>query len=102
VTKDIAADLDADERMGEGIRDEPTERKAMCGRFTLATPAKSLKEHFKLDAIPELPLRYNISPTQNVAAIRDTAKGRTLSLLRWGLIPHWESNTGSGCEEAGT
>src|SRR5881394_3747162 len=61
----------------------------MCGRFTLATPAKSLQKHFQLDAVPELPFRYNIAPTQNVAAVRVGRLGRALSLLRWGLIPHW-------------
>lgn len=61
----------------------------MCGRYTMATPGQSLKKHFQLDTVPELPFRYNIAPTQNVAAVRATGSGRELSLLRWGLIPHW-------------
>jgi putative SOS response-associated peptidase YedK len=61
----------------------------MCGRFTLATPASSLQKHFQLDTAPELPFRYNVAPTQNVTANRVDGSLRVLSLLRWGLIPHW-------------
>jgi len=41
--------------------------------------------------------RYNIAPTQPVPVIRQDSKEpvRELSLMRWGLIPHW-SKDGSG------
>jgi putative SOS response-associated peptidase YedK len=41
--------------------------------------------------VPELPLRYNIAPTQPVAAVRQAAGPgpRELVQLRWGLIPSW-------------
>jgi putative SOS response-associated peptidase YedK len=41
--------------------------------------------------VPELPLRYNIAPTQPVAAVRQAAGSgrRELVQLRWGLIPSW-------------
>ena len=31
--------------------------------------------------------RYNIAPSQEVAVVRDGDGGRSLSMLRWGLIP---------------
>lgn len=63
----------------------------MCGRFALGWPSKKIQEHFHLPAAPELVARYNIAPSQDVAAIRQlTGSGpHQLDMLRWGLIPHW-------------
>jgi len=63
----------------------------MCGRFTLRTPASELVRHFLLDAAPDLAPRYNIAPTQPVAAVRRARPGlqRELAMLRWGLVPSW-------------
>jgi len=63
----------------------------MCGRFTLRTPTNALVEQFGLKAQVQLPLRYNIAPTQEVAAIRILSEvgTRQLDMLRWGLIPPW-------------
>jgi putative SOS response-associated peptidase YedK len=64
----------------------------MCGRFTLTNP-NLLAEHFKLDQKPLLEPRYNIAPTQQVAVIRSQDSGRfKLSMMRWGLIPHWSKD----------
>jgi putative SOS response-associated peptidase YedK len=61
----------------------------VCGRFTLTASGEELAEAFGLDDAPELAPRYNIAPTQSVAVVRAGApgSGRTLSLLRWGLLP---------------
>lgn len=40
--------------------------------------------------------RYNIAPTQPVAAIRQVGRGRALSMMRWGLIPSWASDISIG------
>ena len=63
----------------------------MCGRFTLATPEQDLVVQFNLPDIPDLQPRYNIAPTQPVAAVRVPASGedRELVMLHWGLIPFW-------------
>jgi putative SOS response-associated peptidase YedK len=42
----------------------------MCGRFTLRTPTRAIVDAFELAAIADLPLRYNIAPTQQVAVVR--------------------------------
>jgi putative SOS response-associated peptidase YedK len=63
----------------------------MCGRFTLRTSTKDIVKQFGLlDAI-DLKPRYNIAPTQHIAAIKlDPETGtRKLSMCRWGLIPSW-------------
>jgi putative SOS response-associated peptidase YedK len=61
----------------------------MCGRFSLFTPTPVLAEAFDLAGLPELAPRYNIAPTQPVAAVRAGAAGRELVRLRWGLVPPW-------------
>ena len=65
----------------------------MCGRFTLTLNPDVLREVFELDSVPaELAPRYNIAPTQPVAAVLTSDGGRKLELLRWGLIPSWASD----------
>jgi putative SOS response-associated peptidase YedK len=63
----------------------------MCGRFTLTDPNADLAVQFDLPSIPSLQPRYNIAPTQPVAAVRIAAEGtvREMVLLHWGLIPFW-------------
>jgi putative SOS response-associated peptidase YedK len=65
----------------------------MCGRFPLFTPAPVLAEVFDLTGFPELAPRYNIAPTQPVAAVRAGEAGRDLVRLRWGLVPPWSRDT---------
>lgn len=61
----------------------------MCGRFTLRTPNKELSEVFGV-TVPQLRLRYNIAPSQEIAAVRQSEGGqRECALLKWGLIPSW-------------
>ena len=72
----------------------------------MTTPADVWAKLFELDSVPELGPRYNIAPTQPVAAVRSTARPQTdaaesgrvesrngsnrkFALLRWGLVPHW-------------
>jgi len=62
----------------------------MCGRYMLTHPVEALRALFGFVDQPNLPARYNIAPTQDVAVVRlggdDT---RRLSMLRWGLVPPW-------------
>lgn len=70
----------------------------MCGRFTLKTPAAELAKAFELDEMPLLEARYNIAPTQDVAAVLQPqgAAKRRLVLFRWGLIPSWADDPSFG------
>ena len=48
----------------------------MCGRFALITGSEALATRFNLNAIPaDLTPRYNIAPSQSVAAIRTALEG---------------------------
>ena len=60
----------------------------MCGRFTLVADRRVVLEHFGLQDTPALlSPRYNIAPSQDIAVLRQGAKGRELVMLRWGLVP---------------
>lgn len=62
----------------------------MCGRFTLDTPSEALADLFQVEAAPSMKPRYNIAPTQPVAAVRRSLAGeREILLMHWGLIPSW-------------
>ena len=72
----------------------------MCGRFTLRTPMHLLTEQFLFDFDPDQTWhpRYNIAPTQQVAAVRIGSDDgvRQLVALRWGLIPSWAKDPSIG------
>lgn len=68
----------------------------MCGRFTFATPGEIVAEVFGLAAVPDLPPRYNIAPTQAVAALRTGSGWPELVSLRWGLVPSWAQDPAVG------
>lgn len=67
----------------------------MCGRTVLATSADDLRAVFGLEHVPEVPPRYNVTPSQPVAVVRvlraspGRAPGRAFDWLRWGLVPSW-------------
>jgi len=70
----------------------------MCGRFTLFEADKVLSKEFGVSGVPPLSPRYNIAPSQPIAAVRTphTGAGRELALLRWGLIPSWSKDPAIG------
>ena len=64
----------------------------MCGRFGLFVTPEVLEEYFNLErvegaAAPEP--RYNLTPGQAVAVVREHEGRRRLDALQWGLIPFW-------------
>jgi putative SOS response-associated peptidase YedK len=72
------------------------EYAAVCGRFTLRTPADILKHHFGLPPLPGFEPRYNIAPTQPVLAIRTRDDRPAWAELRWGLVPFWADDPSIG------
>jgi putative SOS response-associated peptidase YedK len=45
---------------------------------------------------PEVEPRYNIAPTQFVAAVRETGGPREVAMLYWGLVPSWAKEKSIG------
>ena len=70
----------------------------MCGRYTLTAPGDVLAELFGLDEWPEVEARYNVAPTQEVAAVRvdEVGGGRRFVRLKWGLVPPWADDPAIG------
>lgn len=61
----------------------------MCGRYNLISDAQALVDFFEVRNRLEITPRYNIAPTQDAPVVRADGAQRKLTLLRWGLIPHW-------------
>jgi putative SOS response-associated peptidase YedK len=68
----------------------------MCGRYVLRVVLKNFRRDFELgfdvddsDVPMEARPRFNVAPTHLVPVIRMIEGKRWLSLVRWGLIPHW-------------
>ena len=65
----------------------------MCGRYRRTTAEDELARRYGIEVPRErdLPISWNIAPTQDILAIRynSESKQRTLDALRSGFIPHW-------------
>ncbi len=69
----------------------------MCGRFAFYSPSEATAALFGVSGSLEVEPRYNIAPTQYLAAIRnDELEGRELVMLRWGLVPFWAKDPSIG------
>lgn len=72
----------------------------MCGRSSLTKTEKEIEERFnatfysdELERYNPIP-NYNIAPTQYCAVITNMDRDK-INLFKWGLIPHWSTDTKS-------
>ncbi len=67
----------------------------MCGRLVQSVAPHRIAEEFFLDTVPDVLPRFNIAPTQDIIAVLANADcdGRQVNVFRWGLVPHWATNT---------
>jgi putative SOS response-associated peptidase YedK len=68
----------------------------MCGRYRLSRRKQIIEEYFDTSSWDDdWEPRYNIAPTQAVPVVRQhpTEPVRQISLMKWGLIPHWAKET---------
>jgi putative SOS response-associated peptidase YedK len=69
----------------------------MCGRFAFYSPSEATAALFGASGSLDIKPRYNIAPTQDIAAIcLDKDGGRELRSLRWGLVPSWAKDPSIG------
>ena len=61
----------------------------MCGRFFIDLSPSDILERFKIPGQESFFQNYNITPSQQIAAIRAGETGRELVNLKWGLLPSW-------------
>ena len=63
----------------------------MCGRFALTfTKLKDLYKRFGIEnpLKEDFKPRYNVAPFQTMPIVTQQDK-KQISLMKWGLIPHW-------------
>ena len=70
----------------------------MCGRFSNDAKSSQIEKEFKTGKVnPKLfEPRYNIAPTQTIAAVLESGGERIVEGLRWGLIPSWAKDESIG------
>jgi putative SOS response-associated peptidase YedK len=69
----------------------------MCGRFAFYSPSEAVARLFGAGGSIDMKPRYNIAPTQYVAAVRNSEDdGKELVELRWGLVPFWAKDPSIG------
>lgn len=69
----------------------------MCGRFAFYSPSEATAALFGASSATEVVPRYNIAPTQFIAAVRnDEQNVPELATLRWGLVPFWAKDPSIG------
>ena len=71
----------------------------MCGRFVSKAKKEEIEKEFKVEigdgnalTVP----RYNIAPTQMIAAVTEIESERKISLFKWGLVPRWAKDESIG------
>jgi putative SOS response-associated peptidase YedK len=71
----------------------------VCGRIVLKVSPGELAASFGLAAEPPLEPRFNIAPTEPVAAVREPeGSARTCDLFSWGLVPPWSRDPRIGAK----
>lgn len=73
----------------------------MCGRFVSRAKMPAVKKEFAVTLVSGTDAnvseaRYNIAPTQMIAAVIDNERERELTEFKWGLVPHWAKDDSIG------
>jgi putative SOS response-associated peptidase YedK len=70
----------------------------MCGRAKLPDDVSEIKLDLKIDwdEIKDYRPRWNAAPTSQLPVVVSSNAERTLTLMRWGLIPSWAKNSKIG------
>lgn len=63
----------------------------MCGRYAITLPPEAMARLFSAVPGNDVPggARYNVCPTQVVAACTHEAGARRMRGMRWGFLPQW-------------
>jgi putative SOS response-associated peptidase YedK len=69
----------------------------MCGRFAQPRSSDELARLFGASVAAALPAdRFNVAPTDEVAAVVERRGERTVGAFRWGLVPVWSASPRDG------
>lgn len=72
----------------------------MCGRFTQTKTLAEVAGRFraKRGALPDLPPRYNVAPSETVPVIVPEEDTRWIRPMQWGLVPSWAKHPSGGAK----
>ena len=70
----------------------------MCGRYASSRKPEMLVEEFEVvtPVAQELRPDFNVAPTKMVYSVVNKAEGRSLSVMKWGLVPSWAKDPSIG------
>jgi putative SOS response-associated peptidase YedK len=69
----------------------------MCGRYTLHKKTKEIAKRFDAkESVKDIRENYNVAPGQIMPVITENDEGRTLELMKWGLVPFWAKDPNIG------
>lgn len=70
----------------------------MCGRYTQTKSGEAIATLFHLSRVPDPTPRYNIAPSQPVAAItqENPTAEHQYRIFQWGLVPSWAKDPAIG------
>lgn len=69
----------------------------MCGRYAFFSSREATRRLFGDAEFPPVTPHYNLAPTDFVPVVRlDRAGTPRLTLVRWGLVPHWAQDVSIG------
>lgn len=68
----------------------------MCGRYGLTRPELIDAESLGVPELPPLEPRWNIAPSQDVAAVVREGGVTVATMLKWGLVPRWAEDPSIG------
>jgi putative SOS response-associated peptidase YedK len=67
----------------------------MCGRYEVHTPVEEIARRFDAAIVGDAAAfgpRFNVAPSQPIAAIRVRSGRRRIEAMIWGLVPGWIKN----------
>jgi putative SOS response-associated peptidase YedK len=71
----------------------------MCGRITQNLTSEEIAELFGAeDQLQSSGGRFNVAPTQDIAAVVERDEHRVVTSFRWGLIPPWADSPKVGVQ----
>ncbi|HEX4944070.1 MAG TPA: SOS response-associated peptidase [Usitatibacteraceae bacterium] len=69
----------------------------MCSRYFLDADGNVIAYTFNVPVHDRIRKRFNIAPTQEAPVVRTSEAGaREVAMLRWGLVPPWAKDLGTG------
>ena len=61
----------------------------MCGRYVITKPVEKTVKIVKSSTTVKDDENFNAHPSQALPIIKSYSNGKTLELVKWGIVPSW-------------